>query len=48
MLKNEFEVREYLVERIWGITGMYEEDGFFALTTVNLIKLALQLGCKLN
>jgi hypothetical protein len=47
MLKDEWEVKMYLMERIWGMIGCWEDRGFTCLQTVTLIKLALTLGCKI-
>ena len=41
MLKDEYAVREYLIERIEGVTGIY--DNWCTFQTVNLIKIALHI-----
>ena len=47
MLKDEWEVRDYILPLIWGKTGLWDELGLYSLKTVSLIKLALALGCRI-
>lgn len=42
MLKNELDVREYLIDRIEGFIGIYGNWSTF--NTVDLIKIVLALG----
>lgn len=46
MLKDEMEVREYLIIRIEGVTGIYSNwDNF---DTVDLIKMYIFLGLSIE
>jgi len=47
MFKDEFDVRKWLVDRIEGFTGIYE-NAFYNFTTCNLIKLAIEFNIKFN